>query len=145
MDGTDGSCYLVTEYVDGSDLSVLMTLHPEGVLLSGKRPFEGGSVVSKLKRHSTAPRPSCVSDTIPIELDNIVRKMMDCDPSKRYQQPKDVANALSRFRSSTTLTSVRRSIPRFYKYIALAAFPLIFFAGWIITVATKGLRYHRVV
>jgi len=107
-------------------------------LLAGRAPFDGGSIISKLQRHATAPRPSCAGDNIPPELDMIVRKAMDCDPAKRFQKPKDIADALIPFRSSSTQTASGSRKPPILKYVASATLPLLVLAGWVVTVATDN-------
>lgn len=65
-------------------------------LLSGRPPFEDGSVMQKLKNHAqTEPDAlETIRDDIPSELVNVVSKMMAKDPNDRFQTPAEVAEAL---------------------------------------------------
>jgi uncharacterized protein (TIGR03067 family) len=68
-------------------------------LLSGRVPFDDGSVMHKLKSHAQVePAPlNSVRDDVPEELVAIVSTMMAKDPDERYLTPKDVAEALESF------------------------------------------------
>lgn len=68
-------------------------------LLSGRVPFDSGSVMHKLNSHAQvepAPLDSLRND-VPRELVAIVSRMMAKDPDERYLTPKEVANALESF------------------------------------------------
>ena len=68
-------------------------------LLSGRVPFDDGSVMHKLRSHAQVePAPlNSVRDDVPEELVAIASKMMAKDPDERYFTPKEVANALESF------------------------------------------------
>ena len=68
-------------------------------LLSGRVPFDDGSVMHKLRSHAQVePTPlNSVRDDVPEELVAIASKMMAKDPDDRYLTPKEVANALESF------------------------------------------------
>jgi serine/threonine protein kinase len=68
-------------------------------LLSGRVPFDHGSVTHKLKSHAQVePAPlNSVRKDLPEELVAIVSKMMAKDPNERYLTPKEVADALESF------------------------------------------------
>ena len=68
-------------------------------LLSGRVPFDDGSVMHKLKSHAQVePAPlNSVRDDVPEELVAIASKMMAKDPDERYLTPKEVADALESF------------------------------------------------
>ncbi len=65
-------------------------------LLSGRPPFDSGSVLHKLRSHAwTEPeRLETLRDDIPVELDIIAARMMAKDPDERFQTPAEVATAL---------------------------------------------------
>ena len=68
-------------------------------LLSGRVPFDDGSVMQKLKSHAQVePAPlNSVRDDVPEELVAIASRMMAKDPDERYLTPKEVAEALESF------------------------------------------------
>jgi serine/threonine protein kinase len=68
-------------------------------LLSGRVPFDHGSVMHKLKSHAQVePAPlGSVRDDMPQELVAIASRMMAKDPNERYLTPKEVADALESF------------------------------------------------
>lgn len=68
-------------------------------LLSGRVPFDDGSVMHKLKSHAQVEPDSLATlrDDIPEELVAIVTRMMAKDPNERYLTPSEVAAALESF------------------------------------------------
>ena len=68
-------------------------------LLSGRVPFDDGSVMHKLESHAQAEPDSLDSlrDDVPPELAAIVSTMMAKDPNERYLTPSEVAEALEAF------------------------------------------------
>ncbi len=78
-------------------------------LLSSRPPFEGGTLYETLlAQQSTEARPlNQVRRDVPGDLAAVVATMMEKSPDRRYQQPAEVAEALSPFlkkRSSSTGT-----------------------------------------
>ncbi|MCM2372111.1 serine/threonine protein kinase [Aporhodopirellula aestuarii] len=65
-------------------------------LLSGRPPFDDGSVTQKLNSHAQVEpeRLESLRDDIPVELSTIVTRMMAKDPEERFQTPAEVAAAL---------------------------------------------------
>jgi uncharacterized protein (TIGR03067 family) len=68
-------------------------------LLSGRVPFDDGSVMHKLKSHAQfEPTPlNSVRDDVPQKLVAIASRMMAKDPDERYLTPKEVAEAVEAF------------------------------------------------
>jgi serine/threonine protein kinase len=68
-------------------------------LLTGQPPFGGNSVAQKLLAHQVKPVPSLrmVRADVPAELDAIFQRMMAKSPNDRFQQPIEVAVAMSQF------------------------------------------------
>ena len=66
-------------------------------LLTGKVPFSGGSTVDKLVRHTaeTAPLVRALRPDAPVEIEQIVAKLMAKDPAERFQSGAELAAALS--------------------------------------------------
>jgi WD40 repeat protein/Leucine-rich repeat (LRR) protein len=68
-------------------------------LLTGQPPFPKGTFLQKVKAHQTQPVPN-VTDLradVPVELAQIVARLLAKDPAERYQTPADVAEALRPF------------------------------------------------
>jgi len=68
-------------------------------LLTGGPPFQGTSLYDVLQaHHSTDAKPlNLVRPEVPVELAALVAKMMAKEPERRFQQPKEVAQALAPF------------------------------------------------
>jgi formylglycine-generating enzyme required for sulfatase activity len=68
-------------------------------LLTGKPPFQGDSLYDILQaHHSTDAAPlNLVRPEVPVELAALVAKMMAKEPARRFQEPKEVAQALLPF------------------------------------------------
>lgn len=68
-------------------------------LLSGRVPFEDGSVIHKLKSHAQMDPAllNAVRADVPVELAAVVSRMMAKNPDERYLTPKEVAEALESF------------------------------------------------
>lgn len=109
-------------------------------LLSGRPPFDHGSITQKLKSHAqVAPeRLGSLRGDIPVEVNAIVEKMLAKDPDKRFQTPAEVVTALETFlqadqptrQPSSTQTRIIRSRPRLIPLTAIATvFLAAVFAG----------------
>ncbi len=68
-------------------------------LLAGKPPFSGKSLYELLEAQVSqeAESLSAVRDEVPVLLAAVVAKMLAKDPTKRYQEPAEVATALAPF------------------------------------------------
>ena len=99
--------------VDGrSDIySLGMTLY---FLLAGRRPFEKGSAMDKLKLHAEAEPVSLAElrDDVPEELLKVVARMTAKDPAARFQSPAEVATALAPFTSKQPAKPESETKPR---------------------------------
>jgi hypothetical protein len=67
-------------------------------LLTADVPFPGKTLVEKIRKAITEAPPSALMKRkdVPAALDNIIRKMLACDPAERYQSAAEVAQALDR-------------------------------------------------
>jgi len=76
-------------------------------LLTGNPPFSGSSLYAVLQAHHAdeARMVNLVRPEVPVELAAVVAKMMAKDPSRRYQTPAEVAQALKPFLKPGGLTS----------------------------------------
>ncbi len=84
-------------------------------LLSGKPPFEGDGPLAVLNAHQNRPVPEATSvrSDVPLETDQILKKMMAKYPKDRYQTPDELLRAMkaSRQKSPTSnLTSTGSAI-----------------------------------
>lgn len=68
-------------------------------LLAGRSPFAGSNPMEVLMARvlTDAPRIGSLRADVPPELDDIVARMLQRDPDKRFQTPNEVAGALSAF------------------------------------------------
>ncbi len=68
-------------------------------LLTGQVPFAGGTALEKLIRHSAEP-PAPLENfraDVPAEVNDIVQRLLRKDPDERYQDPRELAEALEPF------------------------------------------------
>jgi serine/threonine protein kinase len=76
-------------------------------LLTGNPPFSGNTLYAVLQAHhvTEARMVNLVRPEVPVELAAVVAKMMAKDPSRRYQTPAEVAQALKPFLKPGGLTN----------------------------------------
>jgi len=81
-------------------------------LISGSPPFAGTSLYDILRAHHSdyAPALNLAHPEVPVELAALVAKMMAKEPERRFQEPKDVAQAIAPFFKSTALGPGRSSV-----------------------------------
>ena len=113
-------------------------------LLTGRPPFDEGSVMDRVKAHAeseTTPIQSVRVD-VPDELAEVIRRMMAKDPAERFQSPTEVADALVPFvdehrSESTPAAHSNRGAgrPR-WPLIAAILIPLLVLLSGIIYVQT---------
>src|SRR5207244_2568261 len=92
--------YMPPEAAVGRTVDLRANLYSLGVILyelmTGFRPFEADSPVELMKqhlKHAAAP-PRQVRPDVPLELENIVLRLLEKRPSRRYQTAHEVAVAL---------------------------------------------------
>ncbi len=96
--------YMSPEQVTGTPVDGRSDLFSLGVvvfeLLTGSRPFGGNSLteVSYKIVHEAPPIPSHVRPALPPAFNPILLKLLEKDPSRRYQKGADVARALDALR-----------------------------------------------
>lgn len=110
-------------------------------LLTGKPPFEAGSVVEKLKAHAVAelPKLACSCDDAPAELQDFLNQMLAKDPADRFQSPTEVAEALAPMAGHGTQAALVSEPPRrpLGRYILWSG--IVTLLGAVIYIATtKG-------
>lgn len=100
--------YMSPEQVTGAVVDGRSDLFSLGVvlfeLLTGARPFAGGSLSEVAYRivHEPAPIPSQLRSGLPAAYNPIVLKLLEKDPERRYQRGEDVAKALEALRRVLT-------------------------------------------
>jgi WD40 repeat protein/serine/threonine protein kinase len=109
-------------------------------LLTGRPPFEGGTVQDKIAQHATAGLPAlqALRPLAPPGLSAVIARMTAKDPAKRYATPAAVAEALAPFslpspRLGSWLTGRRRLL---VKLAALAVLGLVIAGGIYLRVNT---------
>lgn len=117
--GTAG--YLSPEIIEGRELEdweeVLSDIYALGVttfvLLTGRLPFEEGSLSTMLERQRTEdpPPPSSFRPDIPEGLDELVLGCINRNPAKRFQWCDEIRGALQPFLSFTSPHSVVPTTP----------------------------------
>jgi len=77
-------------------------------LLTGGPPFQGTSLYDVLQAHHSmhAKLLSLARPEVPVELAALVAKMMAKEPERRFQEPKEVAQALKPFFKSGSVAAV---------------------------------------
>ncbi len=66
-------------------------------LLAGAPPFPGSDLRVKINRHAIEPIKSLAALGVPAQLDQLIAYTMAKDPSQRYQQAMQVAEAIAHF------------------------------------------------
>jgi WD40 repeat protein/serine/threonine protein kinase len=77
-------------------------------LLTGRPPFSSSSTRETLRAHTSmdAPLLNLVRPEVPAELAALVAKMMAKEPSRRFQTPSEVADALAPFYKKATASAL---------------------------------------
>ena len=80
---------------------------------TGKKPFEGESVIKSLHMvvYEPAPLLTDLNPTAPAELQRIVRRCLAKDPDERYQSIKDVAIELKELRRELEGAGIDTTVP----------------------------------
>ncbi len=94
--------YMAPEQAMGDSAGALADLYSVGILLylmlTGKKPFEGRSIVDTLNKQINEPLPSAraLNPEVSEELEKVLRKICEKKPSKRYPTLPEAIAALNR-------------------------------------------------
>jgi serine/threonine-protein kinase len=92
--------YMAPEQARGDGSGPAADLYSCGILtfllLTGRKPFEGKSLVDTLNKQINDPLPSIreASPDVPVALEEVVRKMCAKEPKKRHESPEYAISAL---------------------------------------------------
>lgn len=113
--------YMSPEQCRGQDLDHRTDIYSLGCsffeALTGQVPFHGKTVVNTFQMHESAPVPSLAKcnpeGVFPEELEHTIKRMLEKDPDKRYQNMASVIHDLERIRVGkpvkSTLSEVQDS------------------------------------
>jgi hypothetical protein len=94
--------YMAPEQAMGDPAGASADLYSTGILLylmlTGKKPFEGKSIVDTLNKQINEPLPSprALNPDVPEELEKVLRRICEKKPSKRYATIPEAIAALKR-------------------------------------------------
>jgi uncharacterized RDD family membrane protein YckC len=94
--------YAAPEQIAGAGPTSLGDIYALGItfyeLLTGHVPFHADNLTAMLQQHRDAPRPEIPADQAPWRLRNLIREMMDPDPSQRPASYEDLLARLESLR-----------------------------------------------
>jgi hypothetical protein len=85
-------------------------------LISGTAPFAGGDLGDKMARHAGEPVASLAAFGAPPQLDQVIAYMTAKDPSQRYQQAAQLAEALAYFVDPAAISAAPTCAPTLPAY-----------------------------
>lgn len=103
-------------------------------MFTGKPPFPDGTVLQKLLSHNSDKRPDARRERpeLPRDVTRILQRMLEPDPSKRYQQPKELSADLFELAQRTGITIApagsvvihqRQGMAHWFSYLAPISIP----------------------
>jgi hypothetical protein len=111
-------------------------------LLTGKAPYEGDSpllILNKIQ-NSEPQWPRSINPDIPVDLENIVRKMMARNPSERYASCQEIIQDTRKINSGQPVSLRRERSPAFRRIgVALAAMAVVAAVILVAVFAAKGI------
>jgi len=110
--------YMAPEQARGEGSGPPADLYSCGILsflmLTGRKPFEGKSLVDTLNKQINDPLPSIreTSPEVSSALEDVIRKMCAKEPAKRYQSPAETIVAFRRAMGLPVDESMLAAIPK---------------------------------
>ena len=82
-------------------------------VLTAKPVFPGNTIVHKIMAHARDPRPSLqeLRTDLPVEVDQVLKKMMAIDPADRFQSMAEVVEALEWMAGAASVPPAESSAP----------------------------------
>lgn len=123
--GVGSPAYMSPQQVRDMPLNHQTDIHSLGVamfqLLTGRLPFESDSHYSLLYRiaHEEAPAPSSIRPDVPEALDAIVRRALEKDLARRYQDWAEFSHDLAQASRNRKINAGRAEVADAEKYEAL--------------------------
>ena len=147
--------YMSPEQAAGrKDLTVAADIYALGVILyerlTGRTPFEGGTPLDLLRqvRESEPPRPSGLRPGLDRDLETVVLKCLDKDPSRRYLTAEDLARDLARWQEGRPIEA--RPVGQAERFVrwcrrnpVVAGLSASVAAALILGVVVSGLFAHQ--
>ncbi|RCW51418.1 MULTISPECIES: Stk1 family PASTA domain-containing Ser/Thr kinase [unclassified Halanaerobium] len=93
--------YFSPEQAKGGDIKAYSDLYSLGIVLyemtTGELPFHGESPISVALKHlqQEAVRPAQINKDIPVDVDNLIMKAMEKNPSDRFQSASQMREAIT--------------------------------------------------
>lgn len=132
--------YMSPEQVRGEPLDAGTDLFSMGLVLyemvAGRRAFAGATAeaVHDATLHSEPPSLRQISPSVPVELEKVIRRLLEKDRARRYATARELAQELERTREQ-----IRRKRTNRRRNMAIGALVLVLVAGSIV-----GVRMRRV-
>jgi serine/threonine-protein kinase len=145
------AAYMSPEQATGDPRGIERTTDVYGLgatlyhLAVGHPPFDGATFAETVHRvaHDDPPRPRDANPALPVDLETILLKAMDKDPSRRYATAQELADELGRFLADEPIQA-RRDPPLYGLYRRVRRHPrMALLAALLLLLAATGLLVGR--